>query len=100
MNMRQQVRENPMNWKDWVTAIGLVLTLSTVLVRGGQLVERQDAANAKLAELTGQLSQLRGDLATADRALEQQRGTDRLHDEQINNLRRDVDVLRLSKGKP
>ncbi|MFN3303163.1 MAG: hypothetical protein ACK44A_05515 [Roseateles sp.] len=88
-----------MNWKDWVTAIGLVLTLSTVLVRGGQLVERQDAANAKLAELTGQLAQLRSDLASADRALEQQRGTDRLHDEQINNLRRDVDVLRM-KGKP
>lgn len=99
MTMRENLRDNPMSWKDWVTAIGLVLTLSTVLVRGGQLVERQDAANAKLAELTGQLAQLRNDLASADRALEQQRGTDRLHDEQINNLRRDVDVLRM-KGKP
>lgn len=95
MNMRQQVRENPMNWKDWGTAIGLVLTLSTVLVRGGQLVERQDAANAKLSELSSQLVQIRADLGAHDRAIEQQRGADRVHDEQINNLRRDVDVLRL-----
>lgn len=83
-----------MSWKDWLTAIGLVLTLSTVLIRGGQLVERQDAANAKLAELTGQLSQLRADLSSADRALEQQRGIDRLHEEQLSTLRRDIDALR------
>lgn len=92
MTIQEQMRENPMSWKDWVTAIGLVLTLSTVLVRGGQLVERQDAANAKLAELTGQMAQLRNDLASADRAIEQQRGIDRLHDEQISTLRRDVDA--------
>lgn len=100
MNVRQQVRENPMNWKDWVTAIGLVLTLSTVLVRGGQLVERQDAANVKLAELTSQLVQIRDAMAGHDRALEQQRGTDRLHEEQISTLRRDVDVLRKIGGRP
>lgn len=99
MNMRQTVRENPMNWKDWVTAIGLVMTLSTVLIRGGQLVERQDAANVKLAELTSQLIQIRDALSVHDRALEQQRGNDRLREEQINNLRRDVDALRL-KGRP
>lgn len=83
-----------MSWKDWVTAIGLALTLSTVLIRGGQLVERQDAANAKLAELTGQMAQLRTELAAAERSLEAQRGTDRLHEEQIANLRRDVDAQR------
>lgn len=94
-----QVRADPMTWKDWITAIGLVLTLSTVLIRGGQLVERQEAANAKLAELTGQLSQLRADLSSADRALEQLRGTDRLHEEQIATLRRDVDAAR-PKGRP
>lgn len=84
-----------MTWKDWITAAGLALTLSTVLVRGGQLVERQDAANAKLAELTSQLNQIRDAISSHDRAIEQQRGADRVHDEQINNLRRDVDVLRL-----
>jgi hypothetical protein len=99
MTLQDRMRQDPMSWKDWFTAVGLVLTISTVLVRGGQLVERQDAANAKLAELTGQLAQLRGDLSAADRALEQQRGIDRLHDEQINTLRRDVDSLRV-KGKP
>lgn len=87
-----------MGWKDWVTAIGLALTLSTVMIRGGQLVERQDAANAKLAELTSQLNQIRSDLASADRALETQRGIDRLHEEQLSTLRRDVDALR--KGRP
>lgn len=87
-----------MSWKDWVNAIALALTLSTVMIRGGQLVERQDAANAKLAELTSQLNQIRSDLASADRALETQRGIDRLHEEQLSTLRRDVDILR--KGRP
>lgn len=94
-----QVRADPMTWKDWITAVGLVLTLSTVLIRGGQLVERQEAANAKLAELTGQLAQMRADLSSADRALETQRGIDRLHEEQIATLRRDVDAIR-PKGRP
>lgn len=94
MSMKQQVEQNPMTWKDWVTAIGLAMTLGTVLVRGGQLVERQDAANAKLAELTGQMAQLRTELSAADRALETQRGIDRLHEEQLATLRRDVDALR------
>jgi chromosome segregation ATPase len=98
MTLQEQVRAQPMGWKDWVTAIGLALTLSTVMIRGGQLVERQDAANAKLAELTSQLNQIRSDLASADRALETQRGIDRLHEEQLSTLRRDVDALR--KGRP
>lgn len=88
-----------MNWKDWVTAIGLLLTLSTVLVRGGQLVERQEAANSKLAELTSQLIQIRDAIAAHDRALERQSGNDRVREEQINNLRRDVDSLRILKPR-
>lgn len=99
MNMKQQVMQNPMTWKDWITAAGLSITIGTVLMRGGQLVEKQEAANVKLAELTSQLVQIREALSVHDRALEQQRGNDRLREEQINNLRRDVDALR-QKGKP
>lgn len=97
--LRDQVRENPMNWKDWVTAVGLVVTLSTVLIRGGQMVEKLEVANTRLAELTSQLVQIREALAAHDRALEQQRGNDRLREEQINNLRRDVDTMRMRSAK-
>lgn len=98
MNMKQQVEQNPMTWKDWVTAIGMSLTLGAVVLQGGRMAERLDAANAKLGELTSQLNQIRSDLASADRALETQRGIDRLHEEQLSTLRRDVDAMR--KGRP
>lgn len=88
-----------MGWKDWITASGLVLTLATVLVRGGQLVERQDAANAKLSELTGQLQQLRNEVAQDQRDLVAQRGVDALHAEQLTNIRRELDDIK-RRGRP
>lgn len=97
MTLKDQVASNPMSWKDWITAIGMALTLGAVVLQGGRMAERLDAANAKLAEMTGQLAQMRADLSNADRALEQQRGIDRLHEEQIATLRRDVDGMR--KGR-
>lgn len=98
MTLKEQVAVNPMTWKDWISVGTMVLTLGTVVLQGGRMAERLDAANSKLAEMTGQLAQMRADLSTADRALEQQRGIDRLHEEQIGNLRRDVDALR--RGRP
>lgn len=101
MNLKAQVKENPMTWKDWVTAVGMALTLGTVLVQGGRLVERQEAANKQLTELTGQIQQIRSELAQGQRDLVAQRGVDALHDEQIRSLRRDLDALAtLSRGKP
>jgi hypothetical protein len=88
-----KVRANPMTWKDWITAAGMLLTLSTVLLQGGRLIERQEVANTKLAELTSQLNQLRQDLAMAQRDLTAQRGADAVHDSEIRALRRDVDIL-------
>lgn len=93
MSLTERVRANPMNWKDWITATGMLLTLSTVLLQGGRLIERQEVANTKLAELTSQLNQLRGDLASAQRDLTAQRGADAVHDAEIRALRRDVDAL-------
>lgn len=95
----QRLRADPMTWKDWITAAGFALTLGTVLVQGGRLVERQDAANAKLNELAVQLSQAQRDLGSTQRDLEQQRGRDLLHEEQIRNLRRDLDALAVLSRK-
>ena len=87
MTLNDQVRKNPMNWKDWINAVGLILTLGTVVLQGGRMIERQDAANAKLAELTAQINQISRDMASAQRDIESLRGRDALHDEQIRSLR-------------
>lgn len=101
MNFKQQVRENPMTWKDWVSIVGMALTMGTVVLQGGRLIERQEAANRQLSELTGQVQQIRSEVAAAQRDLVAQRGVDVLHEEQIRSLRRDLDALAtLSRGKP
>lgn len=91
MNLEQTVRENPMNWKNWVTAAGLALTLFAVMVQGGRMLEQLAAANRQLAELSGQLHALRSDLNNTRQDITALRGRDELHDEQIRVLRRDMD---------
>lgn len=86
-----RIHANPMTWKDWITASGLVLTLAAVLIQGGRTLERLEQTNAKLLELNAQMNSIRSELTAAQRDLIQQQGVDRLHDERIQTLRRDLD---------
>ena len=92
MTLEQSVRENPMTWKDWVTAITLVATLGTVLVQGGRMLEQLATANRQLIDMSTQLHALRNDHSGTQRDITALRGTDALHDEQIRALRRDADA--------
>ena len=83
----------PIAWKDWVTAIGLLLTISTVMVRGGQVLEKLDSTNARLVELSGQVQQIRMELSATQRDIVAQHGDYVLHTEQIARLRRDIDTV-------
>lgn len=100
MNIRATVKDNPMTWKDWVSTVGLALTMGTVVLQGGRMIERQEFGNRQLVELTGQVQQLRNEVAAAQRDLVAQRGVDSVHDEQIRGLRRDLDGLStLTRGR-
>ena len=92
MTLADQIRKEPMNWKDWITAVGLLLTLGAVLIKGGQLVEQLSTANRQLIDMSTQLQALRNDHSGTQRDITALRGTDALHDEQIRALRRDVDA--------
>ena len=93
MTLGESMRESPMTWKDWVTALGLTLTLGAVLIKGGQMIERLDATNKQLAELAAQLHALRAEHGATQRDITSLRGKDELHDEQISGLRKDVDRI-------
>ena len=82
-----------MTWKDWLASISLSLTLATVVLQGGRILERLDATNAKLANLGQQMTQLQSEQNRLATDAEKSRGVDRLHDEQINTLRRDLDAV-------
>lgn len=86
MTLADRIRKEPMNWKDWITALGILLTLSAVLLKGGQMVEQLSTANRQLIELSTQLQALRNDHSGTQRDITELRGTDRLHDEQIRAL--------------
>lgn len=91
MTLAEQMKREPMNWKDWITAAGLLLTLMAVVLQGGRMLEQLAAANRQLAELSGQLHALRSDLNSTRQDITALRGRDELHDEQIRVLRRDLD---------
>lgn len=55
MTLAERIRREPMNWKDWVTALGLLMTLGAVFLQGGRMLEQLATANRQLAELSGQL---------------------------------------------
>lgn len=93
MTLREQMHANPFTWKDWIAAVSLTLTIGTVLVQGGRILEQQQAANRSIQELTSKLSSIQADVIS-------QRGVDRLHDEQIGSLRKDVDRILDRKEKP
>lgn len=93
MTLREQMHANPFTWKDWIAAVSLALTIGTVLVQGGRILEQQQAANRSIQELTSKLSSIQADVIS-------QRGVDRLHDEQIGSLRKDVDRILDRKEKP
>ena len=84
MNLRDQIARNPFSWKDWIAAGALAFTVATVLVQGGRIIEQQQSANKNIAELTSKMTSMQVDVIN-------QRGIDRLHDEQIHTLRKDVD---------
>lgn len=91
MTLADRIRKEPMNWKDWITAAGLLLTLFAVILQGGRMLEQLSTANRQLIELSAQLQALRNDHAGTQRDITELRGVDRLHDEQIRVLRRDMD---------
>lgn len=98
MSLSEQMRDLPMTWKDWITALGLTMTLGAVLTKGGQMIERLDASNRQLADLSAQLHALRTDHGATQRDITSLRGKDELHDEQINGLRKDVDRMGVRRG--
>lgn len=86
MTLREQMHANPFTWKDWVALFGFLLTVVTVAIQGGRIIEQQQAANVNIKELTARMTNVQSEIIT-------QRGIDRLHDEQIKVLQRDVERL-------
>jgi cell division protein FtsB len=93
VSFAQNMKQNPWNWKDGLAAGAFLVTLGAYVWQGGMVVERLDAANAKIAALGAQMSSLQGEQHRLAQDTVAQRGVDRLHDEQIATLRRDLDGL-------
>jgi outer membrane murein-binding lipoprotein Lpp len=94
MSLNEQMQQNPWNWKDGLALIGLLLTIGTVVLQGGKVLERLDSTNQKLTALSNQMGTLQSEQTRLSTDVTGQRGVDRLHDEQIQTLRRDVDAIK------
>jgi outer membrane murein-binding lipoprotein Lpp len=97
LSLNEQMQQNPWNWKDGLALFGLLLTLATVVLQGGKVLERLDATNQKLTALSAQMGALQNEQIRLSTDVTGLRGVDRLHEEQINTLRRDVDSARAAR---
>ena len=91
--MAEAVAANPMTWKDYLSAAATVATLCLILVGGGKVLEQLERARSDLADVRAEVSSLRSELAKQQLQLSVQQGADRLREEQINTIRRDLDTL-------
>lgn len=86
MTLEQQMRAHPWTWKDTLASITVTLTIATVVLQGGRILERLDATNEKLVHMSGQLTVLQTDQVRLERAVTQQQGIDALHAAQLRHL--------------
>lgn len=99
MTIKETLAANPMTWKDWVGWVTLLLTVATVFVQGGRILEKMEVTNRNVEQMQGQIVNLQERQIGFHSEIVSQRGADRLHDEQITGLRRDVNLLMGLKGK-
>lgn len=97
MNLEQQMRAHPWTWKDTLASITVTLTVATVVLQGGRILERLDATNEKLQQMSGQLTTLQSDQVRLERTMAQQQGTDALHASQLRHLEDSVRELRAGR---
>ena len=92
MNIPPAVKANPMNWKDYITAFGLLLTLATVAVQGGRILERLDVHAEAQKRLVLEFSQAKIDIARLE-------GRDELHSFQLDAMKRDLAAVSAKEAK-
>lgn len=91
---------NPPNWKDWITALGTLVTIAVVLMQGGRILESQDNMKLQLNGLVGVVSSLKEEGSVMKTEMASQKGVDALHAEQIKNLRDQFEAAqRMKRGQ-
>lgn len=98
MTLRERLAASPMTWKDYLGAAGTLMSIGTVLVMGGRILEQAERTRADVAMLSGEVSKMRTTMAEQQVMLERQAGADRVHEEQIASLRREIELRK--GGRP
>lgn len=99
MTLKEQFRQHPMTWRDYVSAAGVFVTVATMLVQGGRLIEEVKVTNNNVTALRMQVTSLQQEQIRVATELERLRGVDSLHEEQIRAVRRDMDIVQRVKGR-
>ncbi len=94
MTIKDQIIQNPVTWKDWITIVLFALTISTFLVQGGAILEQQRQTKTLVKDMSLELRNMQSEVhrLSVDQAL--LKGRDNLHDEQIRALGKEVDYLK------
>ena len=85
-SLQEQISNNPPNWKDWVSFVGMIITVSVVVAQGGRMIERLDNAGDSLKSVVTIVGKLNDDLGSVRIELAKAQGADALHDEKIKAL--------------
>lgn len=94
MDLSEQIKQNPMSWKDWATVIGVVLTLSGVILQGGKILANQETQTKALNTLIGKVEAVNQDITRLNVELSRVQGKDTLHDEQLRVLANEIEYIK------
>lgn len=94
MDLSEQIKQNPMSWKDWATIIGVVLTLSGIVLQGGKIIANQEAQMRATNTLITKVEAVNKDITIINVELSKVQGKDELHDEQIRNLVKELEYIK------
>lgn len=98
MKTFQQLKSD-VTWKNYVAVVGMLITIASVLVTGGRILEQIEATRTDMLALKSAQAEYARTITVMQVALEKQIGRDLVHEEQIGSLRRDVDVMIRRRGQ-
>lgn len=93
-NLKAQIHNNPMSWKDWVAVGAFVFTIGGALLQGGRIIATQEEQVRATQALVQRTEAIQADITGVTTAVTRLEGRSQLHDEQIRVMSNDIDRLR------
>ena len=83
----------PVALREYLSIVTTLCTLAALLVGGGKVLEQGERTRGDVAKVIEEVSRLNAEIAKQQLQIGMAQGADKLREEQISTIRRDIDTL-------